>query len=415
MKQFVVIALVAVLAAGYVLRDRLAPLAPSWAQSYLAASAGPAKTGPAAGGKRGGGGPVAVRVVAASMGTLPVQRSTIGSVVPVASTQLASQISGTLAQILVQDGATVKQGDLLVKLDDSTIRAQIAKDEAQIAKDQATLDDAQASYNRTKHLVDTGVSAAQAGDDALTAVKVAQGTLAVDTAAHAADEVALRNTEIRAPFDGRLGAVQYSQGAYVSAGTALVRITRMKPVLVQFSLAADDLALLRRTFDAGTLTVGVTAVGDPAATPETGAVTFIDNAVDGPSATVTLRASLANDNGRLWPGQPVSVALQAGLTQPLVLVPNVAVMPTDKGEVAYVVTSDNKIDQRPVTVALRVGDQAGVSSGLKAGDRVVVEGQAAIFPGATVKVVTASAGAANATRQGQAELAAPTSGEGRKS
>lgn len=414
MKQFAVVIVVAVLAAGYFLRDRLAPLAPAWAQPYISAAATPAKATAAAGGKRGSG-PVAVKVVAAATGTLPVLRTTIGAVVPVASTQLAPQISGTLAQILVKDGATVKQGDLLVKLDDSTIKAQIAKDEAQIAKDQATLDDAQSTYARTKHLVDTGVSAAQAGDDALTAVKVAQGTLSVDMAAHAADEVSLRDTEIRAPFDGRLGAVQYSLGAFVQAGSALVRITQMKPMLVQFSLAVDDLPLLRTTYDAGTLTAAVTPVGDTSGKPETGAVTFIDNAVDASTATVTLRASLPNDDGRLWPGQPVSVSLQAGATQPLVLVPNVAVMPTDKGEVAYVVTADNKIDQRMVKVALRVGDQAGIASGLKAGDRVVVEGQAAIFPGATVKVVAATAGTADATKQGQAELTAPATGEASKS
>lgn len=417
MKQVAVVVLVALLAVGYFFRDRLVPYAPGWAMPYiarldpaLAKPAGGAATqaaaadAKAAGGKRGAG-PVAVTVATAKDGTLPVQRSTIGTIVAAASTQLSNQIAGTVAKILVQDGAEVKTGDLLVKLDDSTIKAQIAKDAAQIAKDQATLDDAQTSYNRTRHLVDTGVSAAQAGDDAMTAVKVAQGTLAVDQAAHAMDQVQLGNTEVRAPFDGRLGAVQFSVGAFVPTGTPLVRITQMKPVLAQFSLPESDLALLRQTQAAGTLTVSVSTVLGPNTAPPvaTGAVTFIDNTVDPASSTVTLRAALANEDEVLWPGQPVNVMVQAGDAGPLVLVPNVAVMPHSDGSVVYVVKADKTVEQRTVTVALRKGDVAGLSAGLKAGEQVIVEGQAAVLPGTAVKLVAPQA-KTDATKQGQAEL-----------
>ncbi|MBI1218278.1 MAG: efflux RND transporter periplasmic adaptor subunit [Rhodobacteraceae bacterium] len=382
----------------------IASLDPSLVKPAANATAQTASATTKAGGKRNSG-PVAVSVAAATDGTLPVQRSTIGAIVAAASTQLSNQIAGTVAQILVQDGAEVKKGDLLVKLDDRTISAQIAKDTAQIAKDQATVDDAQASYARTKHLVDTGVTAAQAGDDALTAVKVAQGTLAVDQATHAMDQVQLCNTEVRAPFDGRLGAVQFSVGAYVPTGTALVRITQMKPVLVQFSLPESDLALLRQTATAGTLTVSVSAVLGPneAAPVATGPVTFIDNTVDPASSTVTLRAALANEDETLWPGQPVNVTVQAGTSGPLVLVPNVAVMPHADGSVVYVVKADKTVEQRVVTVALRKGDVAGIGSGLKAGEQVIVEGQAAVLPGSAVKLVAPKA-KIDASKQGQAEL-----------
>jgi membrane fusion protein, multidrug efflux system len=429
MKQVAVVVIVAVLAAGYFFRVQLVPYAPAWSLPYIA-SLDPALVKPAAGtaaqgadagakaasGKRGAGAPVAVNVAAASSGTLPVQRSTIGAIVAAASTQLSNQIAGTVAQVLVADGAAVKKGDLLVKLDDRTITAQIAKDQAQIAKDQATVDDAQASYDRTKHLVDTGVTAAQIGDDALAAVKVAQGTLAVDQATYAMDQVQLGNTEVRAPFDGRLGAVQFSLGAFVPTGTALVRITQMKPVLVQFSLPESDLALLRQTATAGTLTVSVSAVlGPDAVAPvATGPVTFIDNTVDPASATVTLRAALANADEVLWPGQPVNVTVQAGTTGPLVLVPNVAVMPHADGSVVYVVKADNTVEQRSVTVALRKGDIAGLSAGLKAGEQVIVEGQAAVLPGAAVKV-TAPKAKADPSKQGQAELDPATAGGATKS
>lgn len=419
MKKTLLISAVIAVAAAYYFRDALYAAAPPWAQAYAVrldpsldtkkpAAADAKATASAAG--RHSAGPAPVTVVAATTGTLPVLRSTIGTVVAVDSTQLAPEISGTVAKVLAKDGAEVKQGDLLVQLDDSTIRAEIAKDQAQIAKDQASVSDAQATYNRTQPLVASGVATAQAGDDAMAAVKVAQGTLEVDKAAYAVDQVALSNTQIRAPFDGRLGAVQFSVGAYVSAGTTLVRITRMKPVLVQFSLPVTDLPLLRKTQAAGTLNVNASptlseAGGGP---QEKGPVTFIDNAVDAGSATVTLRASLGNDDEGLWPGQPVNVQVEAGTTEELVLVPNVAVMPHGTGDVVYVVKDDGTIENRPVTVVLREGDLAGLSAGLKAGEKVVTEGQAAVLPGGKVKVVqpkpVADGKAAPGAKQGQADV-----------
>lgn len=421
MKKILLVSAVALLAAGYFFRERLVGYAPVWARSYVAMidpalapkgdrPAGTAAATAATGGRHGKSGPAPVTVVAATAGTLPIERTTIGTVVAVDTTQLGPKIAGTVAKVLAKDGAEVKQGELIVQLDDSTIRAQIAKDQAQIDKDQATLSDARATYNRTQPLVASGVATAQAGDDAMAAVKVAEGTLAVDKAAYAVDQVALADTQIRAPFDGRLGVVQYSVGAYVSAGTNLVRITRMKPVLVQFSLPEVDLALLRRTQAAGTLAASVSPVLNEADSgPQLkGLVTFIDNSVDAASATVTLRASLGNEDETLWPGQPVNVKVQAGTSGNLVLVPNVAVMPHVSGNVVYVVKDDGTVEDRPVTVALRLGDTAGLSAGLKVGEKVVTEGQAAVLPGAKVKVIApkpqGTAGGTPGAKQGQAVL-----------
>lgn len=400
MKQVTVVVVVAALAAGYFFRDQLAPIAPKWAQPYL--STATAKKAAPAGHRHGG--PVAVSVVAAKAGTLPVSFSTIGSIVANESTELAPQVAGTIAKVLVQNGAEVKAGDLLVKLDDSTIQAQVVKDQAQIDKDQATLANAQSTYQRTRNLVDKGISTAQSGDDALTAVKVAQGALAVDQATLAADSVQRAHTEIRAPFDGRLGVVQFSTGAYVAVGTQIVRITRMAPVTAQFSLPDAHLALLRKTKAAGTLTVTVSSVlseggGGPTVTAP---VTFIDNAVDAGSATVTMRAALANKDEGFWPGQPVNVTVTAGDAGKLVLVPNVAVMPTPNGAAIYLAKADGTAEMRDVTVALRVGNMAGISAGLQPGDKVIVEGQADVTPGGKIRIVTPKP--APTVKQGQAAL-----------
>lgn len=422
MKKALVIVVILLLAVGYFYRRELVAAAPPWAKTEIArlapglaargGAAAPATAGARSGGHRGSGGPVAVNIATATEGVLPILRSTIGTVVAVDSTEIAPQTSGKVMKILVASGDEVKQGDLLVQLDDTTIRAQIAKDEAQIAKDQATLDNAKANYDRTRRLVGTGVATAQAGDDAESAVKVAEGTLAVDKAAHAVDEAALAETQIRAPYDGRLGVVKFSPGAFVSAGTSLVRLTRMKPVLVEFSLPVDDLALLRSTRAAGTLQVNVSpslSEGDNGPR-QSGKVVFIDNAVNASSATVTLRASLPNDDENLWPGQPVSVEVQAGTTQKLVLVPNVAVMPQVGGSVVYVVKADGTAESRPVNVVLHVGNRAGISKGITAGEKVVVEGQAQLIPGAKLRILPArtsgqaGTGRTPARKPGQADL-----------
>ncbi|TMV56681.1 efflux RND transporter periplasmic adaptor subunit, partial [Thioclava sp. BHET1] len=197
-----VLAVVAV--AGYLGRDMIAPYVPDWAAPYLRAEPGtPAQAQARSGGRKGGAsGPIAVTVAEAKAGTLPLTRNTIGTIVPVRSTTLSTEISGTIGAIYVRDGQDVTKGQQLIKLDDRTILAQIVKDQAQMDKDQATLDDARSTYARTKHLVETGVTATQTGDDALTAVKVAEGTLAVDRAALDADRVQQSLGLLKAPFDG---------------------------------------------------------------------------------------------------------------------------------------------------------------------------------------------------------------------
>ncbi len=335
------------------------------------------------------GGNTSVKVAEAKAGALPVQRSTVGTVVAVASTAVNSPQAGNVSMLAVKDGAIVRQGDLIAQLDDRTIRANIGKDQAAVAKDQATLDNARATWSRTQDLVKRGVSASQAGDDALAAVKVAEAQLQLDQADLAADQVALANTRITAPFDGRLGVVQVSLGAYLAAGAPVATLTQMNPIYAEFTLPETDLALIHRTLREGTLKAEVTAVSDDGRnSTATGTVGFLDNAVDTPSGTVRLRATLENAAGAFWPGQSLRVAVEAGQQQNLVLVPGVAVQPQEKGAISYVVKADDTIEVRPVTVALRANGMAGVSAGLQPGERVVTEGQASLVQGGKVTVIT---------------------------
>ncbi|MEX6507967.1 efflux RND transporter periplasmic adaptor subunit [Jiella sp. M17.18] len=453
MKRILLVLLCAAAIAAYVERDRLTPYLPQQVAGLVGAEKSGQGAGTAAGqgdgsqaASRGGGshgrghgqGPTAVTVAEAKPGSLPITFDTIGSVVPVASTTLNSQSVGIVASIAVRNGQRVKAGDLIVQLDDRAAKAAMAKDQAALDRDQAILENDQASLDRIARLVKSGASTKQSGDDAAAAVKQAQASVGVDRAAIAADAVTLSNTAIRAPFDGRLGAVSVSRGALVQPGTAIVTVTEMQPVYAQFSLPETMLPTARAAYRARTLMVNVVpplassdepsgavasaddpdagsaaAAGDGAslvasagpaapgaasdaapadAADPVGKVTFIDNAVDAQSATFRLRAEIANVDEALLPGQSLNVHVHLGDRTGLVLVPSVAVAPRENGSMVYVVKPDNTVEMRGVTVAMRSGGVAGLSAGLKPGERVVTEGQADLSNGSQVKVVEPGAG-----------------------
>jgi len=396
---FLGLALLALLAGAlYSQRTRWMPLLPGWAAPALAwidpaAARSAGHDGAAGQSERSQAGrsrvqAVSVALATARSGSLPVTRSTIGQVVPEATATLAARVSGQLAEIAVADGAMVKTGALIARIDDTALRAQIAKDDAQIAKDGAAVDAARATYERTRQLVDKGSATAQAGDDALAALRAAQGTLDIDRATRALDQVALDDTAIRAPFDGRLGQVQVSVGTYLSQGATVVRLTRMSPVKVQFALPEADLGLLRQRLAEGALSVTATPLqaGPGPTTGVSGPVSFIDNLVDAATGTVTVAAEMANDSGVLWPGQTVNVTVAAGQTADMVLVPTVAVMPQVTGDAVFVIGPDGTAQLRPVTVALRRDGTTAIAGGLGAGEMVVIEGQAQLDQGSAVHV-----------------------------
>lgn len=396
----VVVAAISVLV--FVYRGDFQAYLPAWANatasskdSAHASGGGQSKNAERRGGTgQAGGRTITVTVAVAKSGSLPVTRQTIGTIVPVASTALTSPISGIVAHVLARDGAEVKMGDPLVQIDDRTIRANIQRDQAQLAKDQATLEAANATLDRVQTLAKTGVDTQQQVSDASATAKQAAATLLVDQANLAADNVTLSQTQIKAPFDGKLGAVLFSPGAYVAPGANVALLTQMRPVYAEFVLPESDLDLIRSTMAAGSLTADVTPThADANSSPASGRIVFIDNNVDAASGTFKLRMLLENDADRFWPGQSIKVTVNAGQADNLVIVPMVALRPLSGGYTSYVVKSDNTVEQRNVTVAFSNGSLAGVSDGLKQGDALVTEGQASLTNGIHVMVKNPSEGA----------------------
>ena len=367
----------AVLAVGYFYKDRWLP---------TSASTNPAK--PASSSPKKGAGPITVIVAKAQSGSMPITRQTIGTIVPTASSILTSAASGILSDILVKDGATVKKGDLIAQLDDRTILATIARDQATLIKNQATLQNSIITAKRSKELLQQGLISKQIGNDADTASRVAAATENFDQAVLAADQVALSLTKIRAPFDGKLGSILLSPGAFVTPGASVASITQLDTVFAEFSLPDRDVELISKSFADGNLSVGVSSQSTMTSQPIKGPVVFVDSSIDSNSGTFKMRAKISNKDIRFLAGQAINVDIVAGALNNLVLVPNQAVIPTATGTAVYVVKDDSTIEVRPVSVALRGESLAGLSDGLKAGEQVVIEGQINLTNGSPVKVGT---------------------------
>lgn len=339
------------------------------------------------GGRRGSGGPTRVSTVAASAEDMPIERRTIGTITSPANLTVSTETSGLLTEILVKDGADVKAGDVLVRLDSRIAEATVEKDQAALARDQATLENARQTAARQQKLLSNEAVSQQSLEDANAAVKTAEATVAVDQATLKSDLVTLDQKTIRAPFDGRLGAVAVTVGSLVQPQTAIVRLTRLDPLYASFALSESDASLVRMAQAAGKpIKVSVTPLGSTDAF--TGTVDFVDASVDTTSGTFTARATLTGVADRLVPGQSIAVMAAIGST-PVVSVPTVALQATQQGNVVYVVGPDNTVAVRPVTVALSAGDRSGLTAGIAAGDRVVVEGQVRLAEG--MKVIDASA------------------------
>ncbi len=378
--------IIALAAAGYIFQDKWLPQVQALWQGKSGA-AQTAGTKDAAGGKKkGGAGPMTVLVAKAQSGSLPITRQTIGTIVPTASSILTSSTSGILAEVLVKDGATVKKGDLIAQLDTRTIRATIAKDEATLAKDLATLQNSIITAKRAKDLLVQGLNSKQAGSDADTASKVAAATQIYDEAVLAADHVALSLTEIRAPFDGKLGTILLSPGAYMAPGTSVATITQLDSVYAEFALPDRDAELIHKSFADSSLTVEVGSQTASQHQTVKGPIVFVDSTVDVGSGTFKMRAKIPNADGKFLSGQAINVDVTAGALRKLILVPNQAVTPTATGNAVYVVKDDSTVEVRPVEIALRSDNIAGLSKGLSENEQVVVEGQINLVNGAAVKI-----------------------------
>ena len=340
-------------------------------------------------GEAGGKPAVAVKVAEVTQGSMPIRRRTIGWVEPIATVAIKSRVNSVIMEQHAADGQFVKQGDVLFVLDDREAKATIARDQAAMAQHQAEVDRAHADLDRTKTLVAKQTASKQTLDQALADARAAEAAVAADVAVLQADKLTLSYTTISAPISGRLGAVGVTPGNLVAENgdVSLVTITQMQPIRVSFTLPDRDIDALRTALaQYPPAPVKVFVKGDKTARAK-GSLSFIDSSVDAASGTITAKAEFANDNLALWPGQYFDVELELGLQADVAIIPSVALQVGQNGLFVFVITADNKAEMRTVTVSGNDGDKSAISTGLQPGEKVVIDGQHQLSPGARVMVV----------------------------
>jgi len=304
-----------------------------------------------------------------------------------------ARITSQITKVNVQDGQMVKAGDVLIELDDRTLQAVLAKDAATLAKDQAVLDNNDIQLQRAKTLAARSAGPQQDVDNALAAQSSQLQVIGSDKAVIDADKLQLDFAKIRAPFDGKLGAISAVLGALVTppgnsgAQSSLLSITQMQPLRVTFRLAEQVLpplqAALAKNPDAATVKVYASSSKDEL---DEGKLNFVDSSVDVTSGTIGLAANIGNAKLNLWPGQRVTVDLQYGTTLGAITVPTVAVQQGQIGSYVWVIDDQNIAKATVIKVSRFEGDLAEISDGVTEGTKVVVEGQARLANGTHVTI-----------------------------
>ncbi|MCG6205920.1 efflux RND transporter periplasmic adaptor subunit [Rhodopseudomonas sp. HC1] len=334
---------------------------------------------------------VAIDAVKAVRKPVPIDVDAIGMVTPISSVALKSRLETTITEVHFEDGARVKEGDLLFTLDARQIDAQIEQAEGNLARDRAQLAGAERDLRRYGDLIGKGATTQVNLDNAKTQADILAGT--IKGAQSALDNLKVQKsfTLIRAPFAGRISAANVKIGNFVRpADTApLATINQMAPVYVSFAVPQRVLADLRDAMVAGTTKVMATIPGSGRS--EEGKVAMVENTVDAATGMVMVRGIMDNGNETLWPGTLVNTKLTIR-TEDAVTVPTVAVQRSQNGNFVFVV-KDGAAHVQPVKVSRTHQGETVIAEGLAGGEEVVTDGQLLLSEGTKVEPRSRKAGA----------------------
>ncbi|MEG8202593.1 efflux RND transporter periplasmic adaptor subunit [Pseudomonas sp. 5FOS] len=331
---------------------------------------------------------VPVRVVSVVQQNVPRYASAIGSVQSLHSVEVRPQVEGVLTQVLVKEGQWVKEGDLLATLDDRAIRASLDQARAELGQSQAQIQVANVDLQRYRLLsTDNGVSK-QTLDQQQALVNRLQATVKGNQAAIANAEVQLSYTQVRSPVTGRVGIRNVDPGNLVrtSDTRSLFSVTQIDPIAVEFALPQQMLPTLQSLLKAPTpalVQAYMDADGERSLLGE-GHLALIDNQISTTTGTVRVKAEFDNKDGRLWPGQLVTIRLRTAVEENALVVPPPVVQRGVDGHFVYRLDGD-RVTSVPVKV-LYQDSGLNIIAGVKPGERLVLDGQSRLKPGSRVEV-----------------------------
>jgi multidrug efflux system membrane fusion protein len=358
-------------------------------------------------------GPVPVVVATAQKGDLPVYLIGLGSVTAFNTVTVRSRVDGQIVKVNFTEGQFVHEGDALMEIDPRPFQVMLEQAEGQLAKDQAQLHDVQVDFERYTTLYNEGVVPKQQVDTQQAQVGQFLGAIKADQATIDNAKLQLAYSRITAPISGRVGLRLVDIGNIVHATdtTGLLVITQLQPISVIFTLPQDQLQqVLVKIRGGGVLPVQAYDRDDTTKIAD-GKLATIDNQIDPTTGTYKLKAIFSNDNNVLFPNQFVNVHMLVDTKRNVVIVPAAAIQRGPQGTYVYVVSKGDTVNIRMVTVAQTTGNNVGVSSGLNAGDVVVIDGQDKLQNDSKVVPSPAPAnGAAGGPSAQPAAQSAPQSG-----
>ena len=342
-------------------------------------------------------GPPEVGIITISQGRVALTTELPGRTVPLLIAEVRPQVGGIIKKRLYTEGSDVKAGQLLYQIDPAPYEAAYASAQAVQARSEANLFAVRLKAGRYQDLVKIKAVSQQDNDDVQASLKQAEADVAAAKAALESTRINLAYTRIIAPISGRIGRSTVTDGALVTASqpTALATIQQLGSMYVDVTQSTAELLKLKQNLASGFLKKGDSATAkvkllleDGSAYPTPGVMKFSEATVDQSTGSVTLRALFSNPNQTLLPGMFVRAIVEEGVSDAAILVPQRGVTRNPKGDaVVMTVGAEEKVAPRPIKVVRTVGDSWLVSDGLKAGDRVILEGLQKARPGTVVKAV----------------------------
>ena len=343
--------------------------------------------------KAGAPPPPAVAVVTAASSTLTVSSELPGRLEASRIAQVRARTPGIVLQRVYKEGSDVKAGELLFRIDPAQFQASYDSAQASVAKAEANLAQAELKVKRYKPLLAAQAVSTQEYDDAVTAQKQAAADLATSRAARQTAGLTLGYATVTSPISGRIGRALVTEGALVGQGeaTPMATVQTLDPIYVTITQSSTELLRLQQALNSGKLKSAgkgqakVTLVTEDGQTyPQSGKLLFADVAVDETTGSVSMRAEFPNPDRALLPGMYVRARLEQAVNEAAITVPQQAVVRGTDGATVMVVGADNKVTAQPVKADVAQDGNWVISSGLKGGEKIIVEGFQKAKPGATV-------------------------------
>jgi multidrug efflux system membrane fusion protein len=346
------------------------------------------KSGQPRGGRQSGTGPMPVVAATAQTGDMPIILNGLGTVTPIATVTVQSQISGQITQIAFKEGQLVKPGDFLLQIDPRPYQVALEQAEGALVRDQALLANARVDLTRYDTLNKEDSIAEQQLATQKALVIQDEGTVKTDQGQIDAAKLNLVYCHITSPVGGRVGLQQVNLGNYVTPDepNGLVVVTQLTPITVVFTLAEDQIPDVVKQLHANQ-TLSVTAYDRSHTTQlATGTLLAIDSQIDTTTGTLKLKATFANQDESLFPNQFVNVDLLINTLHSATLVPQAAIQRGAPGTYVYVINADQTVDAQKVTLGPGDATNIVVTQGITVGQRVVIDGADKLKDGAKVSV-----------------------------